>query len=426
MFFRAYTLFFGILLVLPAFGVDLDSPPIEYRSKTPNDRFAQLKSRIESGDFQLATTGREALGQILRELEVPAESQVLVFSKTSAQNSRISPDRPRCIFFSDNCYVGWVQGGSIEILTYDPDLGAVFYLVDPTQPRPAGPKIDRPASCLNCHERSSTGGVPGGLVRSVYAQKSGMPLFHAGSFYVGDDTEIANRWGGWYVTGSSGDQRHMGNAFATDEADSVSLSPLTESRAALEKLDAVIDTRNYPAGGTSDIVALMVLEHQVGMHNALSAANLGTRQLIHRTNAMRRSMGEPKLPRPEGTVKRVIESQSAKIVARLLFRNEHEMSDDGVEGGEAFQAAFAKNRLESADGRSLKDFRLYERLFKHRCSYVIYSEVFDHLTPWLKAEIYRQLAAALTSSSDPLSSHLSATERERILTILRETKPEFR
>ena len=202
--------------------------------------------------------------------------------------------------------------------------------------------------------------------------------------------------------------------------------PLADQHLALTRLNEIFDTHQYPAKGSSDVVALMIFEHQVAMHNTLSAANLSVRQLQHRTAAMRKAMDEPPLTVPEGTLKRVIESQATRIVEGLLFRNEHQMKGDGVEGGEAFATAFSRNRRPAADGRSLKDLRLYERLFKYRCSYVIYSEVFDHLTPWLKAEVYRQLHATLSGDSlEALSSHLSLTERDRILEILKETKHDW-
>lgn len=407
------------------YAVDIESAPIDYSESVPTDRFAVFKAKVESGDIKLSTARHEALLQVLEELEVPIESQVLVFSKTSAQNSLIGPSRPRAIYFSDDCYVGWAKGGSIEVLTYDPNLGAVFYLLDPTETTIAD-RFDRPASCLNCHERSSTGGVPGGLVRSVFAQQDGMPLFHAGSTYVDQSTPVEDRWGGWYVTGTVGDQTHLGNAIASEIEGNLAMRPVANDHLELEHLDRFFDTRKYPAKGSSDVVALMIFEHQIAMHNTLSAANLSVRQLQHRTAEMRLAMGEPPLKTPEGTLKRVIESQATRIVEGLLFRDEHLMKGDGVEGSESFAQAFAKNRKPAPDGRSLKDLRLYERLFKYRCSYVIYSEVFDHLTPWLKEEVYRQLSVTLSGTSlEALSSHLSLTERDRILEILKATKQDW-
>jgi len=36
-----------------------------------------------------------------------------VFSQTSFQLRKISPQRPRAIYFNDDVYVGWVRGGGV-------------------------------------------------------------------------------------------------------------------------------------------------------------------------------------------------------------------------------------------------------------------------------------------------------------------------
>ncbi|MEM7015399.1 MAG: hypothetical protein AAF585_28400 [Verrucomicrobiota bacterium] len=411
-----------------ASAVELDQEPINYWTRESHDPVALLERKIVAGEASLrGDSQKEVLRQLLDYLEVPIESQVLVYSQTSAQNSRIRPHRPRAIYFSDNCYVGWVQGGGIEVIAFDEHLGAVCYFIDVVKFHgEREPPFTRPRSCLNCHERSTTGNVPGVLVRSVFPARDGMPMFSAGTFYVDDSTPIENRWGGWYVTGNSGNQPHMGNAIAREEDSRFHLDPVVSDGIQLENLDGVIDSDPYLGGGHSDIVALMVFEHQVRMHNTLVAANLSIRQLRHRTEQMHKSFGEPMPEKPEGIYKRVIENQAKKIVERLLFRDEHILDDDGVEGGAAFQDAFLANRKPGADGRALKDLRLYERIFKYRCSYVIYSDVFDHLPQVLKDEVYRQLKDALSGAAgNESSNHLSWTERDRILEILLATKTDF-
>lgn len=409
-------------------AVEIDQEPINYWTRESQDPVAVLERKVAAGEASLrGDTPQEVLRKVLEYLDVPIESQVLVYSQTSAQNSRIRPHRPRAIYFSDNCYIGWVQGGGIEAIAFDEHIGAVLYFIDIAKfDGEHEPPFTRPRSCLNCHERSTTGNVPGALVRSVFPQSDGMPMFSAGTFYVDDSTPIENRWGGWYVTGSSGTQPHMGNAIAREEDSRFYLDPMMSEGIQLENLDGVIDGEPYLAGGHSDIVSLMVLEHQVRMHNTLVAANLSIRQLRHRTEQMHKSFGEPMPEKPEGTYKRVIENQAKKIVERMLFRDEHILEDDGIEGGDAFQDAFLENRKPGPDGRALKDLRLYERIFKYRCSYVIYSDVFDHLPQVLKDEVYRQLTDALSGpAGNESSNHLSWTERDRIREILLVTKPDF-
>jgi len=417
----------SLLLRAVAFSLEpYEEAPIHYWERPATDPVAHLRKDLRDGTFTLPeSSGPRALEAVLEYLDVPIESQVLVFSKTSAQNSHISPATPRAIYYSDDIYVGWVQGGGIEILSYDRHLGAVCWFLDLTGSRPQDPSfLSRPQSCMNCHVRSSTGGVPGGVVRSVAPSLTGLPYFEAGTHTVTQETPIRHRWGGWYVTGDAGAFSHQGNALAARGADgSFEFRPLLEDALEAEELSSVIDASRYPGGAKSDIVALLIMEHQIQLQNQVVSANGSVRRLHHHTNQLRASLGEPPLTEPEGTLARVIESQAREIVEGLLFRDEFPLGD-GVEGGEAFEEAFTRNRQVTQEGRSLKDLRLYQHVFKYRCSYTIYSEPFQHLTPWLKEEVYRQLRDALHSpEGSDASKHLSSTERERIFTILRETIP---
>ena len=410
-------------------GADYDQPPISYSSTEPRDPLAKIKKRIEAGEKLFKPgTGPEMLAQMLKLLDVPVESQVLVYSKTSAQNAKISPERPRAVYFSDEAYVGWVQNGNLEVTTFDPKLGAIFYLVDISE-LAAGeqPKFNRNANCLTCHAGGPTREVPGPLVRSVSAGPTGMPEFSAGTFFVGDDTPLENRWGGWYVTGDSGDQVHRGNTIAHIDPDSddgdIVLKPVISDPLHVDSLDEVIDTEPYLHGGRSDIVALMVLEHQVATQNTILQGSYEARRAIHRSRSLRRELGEKNPNALSETTRTLLEHQADRIVRKLLFADEFEMVDDGVEGDDSFQQAFAKNERESSEGRSLKDFRLYERLFKYRCSYLIYSSVFDNQPVPLRDAVYRRLHEVLVAPITPQGyEYLSESERERIFQIIVETK----
>lgn len=402
-------------------AVDFELEPINYWDSRTGDRFARL---LGSGVELSGGTPQEVLGKILFHLEIPKESQILVYSKTSAQNARISPETPRAIYFSDECYVGWVQGGAIEVMAFDANKGGIFYLVElgVRRGRVLG-EASRPQSCLNCHGRTPVGSIPGGLVRSVFAGWDGMPYFQQGSFAVDDSTVMENRWGGWYVTGNPGKHRHMGNAIAKENESGIVLAPMIAGMQPIKDLSGVLNSNAYLGGGQSDIVALMVFEHQVKLHNVLNFANLTVRQLSYRTEEMYRSLGEVVPTEPAGTLKRVIDSQSTLIVRHLLFTDEIPLKEEGVDGDHRFQTAFLKNRIATGDGRSFKDFRLYERLFKYRCSYLVYSEVFDNLPMVLKSEVWRKLKDGLTGLGTDLTRHLSASERKRIYQILSETHP---
>src|SRR5690606_15524431 len=108
--------------------------------------------------------------------QVPEESQVLVFSKTSKQNDRISPQTPRAIYFNEEVYIGYTLGGAVELAAIDPSLGPVFYLVEPAEQRSRPPVFQRDQSCLSCHGGPFSPGVPGLLVRSVFPAASGHPI----------------------------------------------------------------------------------------------------------------------------------------------------------------------------------------------------------------------------------------------------------
>jgi len=130
-----------------------EHPAIAYSKSAPADAVARLQKSIDAGEATLEyDTDRGYLPAVLKALKVPVSSQGLVFSRTSLQVDRIAPWTPRAIYFSDDVYVGWVQGGPImEIAAVDPSLGAVFYTV--TQEPGARPVIARQTrTCLQCHD----------------------------------------------------------------------------------------------------------------------------------------------------------------------------------------------------------------------------------------------------------------------------------
>jgi len=417
--------FLGLLMLsAEAFEPLYERAPIHYHETQPDTVVTRLLENAKPGGPLATGDDREILNNLLELLEVPVESQVLVFSKTSAQNSRISPRNPRAIYFSDDVYLGWVQGGEIEVASMDPKLGMVFHLIklttrEPNQP----PEMVRERSCLNCHAGSSNQNLPGVMVRSVFAERTGQPLFQAGTFHTRQDSQIEERWGGWYVTGSVEERSHMGNSLALGDRRSteISIEPLAEGP--LETLGSLFDVDPYLHGGQSDVVALMMLEHQVGMHNVLVEANLTTQTTLHRHREMQKAFGEPIDAPLSDTSERIFSHLTDRVLKQMLYVDEIELPG-GIEGGSAFQEAFARNRIKSSEGRSLRDFRLYGRLMKYRCSHLIYSESFDQLPDEIRNRILERLHGILT---DPVAwpdyAYLSDSERGHILEIVSETVP---
>src|SRR5262245_32959081 len=76
--------------------IPLDSPAIRY-TQDPNDPVARLEKRLEAGEAKLdyAGDGLGYLPSVLRLLGINADSQALVFSKTSIQLKHIAPRTPR-------------------------------------------------------------------------------------------------------------------------------------------------------------------------------------------------------------------------------------------------------------------------------------------------------------------------------------------
>ena len=171
-----------LAVVLGFFGfggsyvVPLDHDAIQYSKRPVSDPVSKLNGQTFEWE-----DGSGYLRSVLKALNVPVESQVLVFSKTSFQASRIGPVMPRALYFNDSVTVGYVRGGDVlEFAASDPKQGSIFYTLD--QDPAVKPRFERRDTCLQCHQSGATTGVPGLVVRSVYPERSGMPLFQSGSF----------------------------------------------------------------------------------------------------------------------------------------------------------------------------------------------------------------------------------------------------
>ena len=402
--------------------LQFESEPINYQDAPVHDRIAQLQQKVDDGEIQLSYEGRRGyLRDVLRLLEVPPSSQALVFSQTSFQLRKISPHRPRAVYFNDDTYVGWVQGGDvIEFAAVDPQQGAIFYTLD--QQRVSQPKFLRDrGQCMTCHASSRTQGVPGLLIRSVYADADGRPQLGSGTFTTDHRSPFTERWGGWYVSGTHGKLRHMGNCISRDRSNPEAID--IESGANRTDLKEFVDTTPY-LKPTSDIVALMVMEHQTQMHNYITLANFETRHAQHYDRIMNKALGRPEDYQSESTGRRIV-SAAEKLVRYMLLVDEFQLTSP-VKGVSEFAAEFSSlGPLDSQD-RSLRQLDLSSRLFKYPCSYLIYSDAFDSLPALVKQEVYRRLLEVLSGSDqDAQFEHLSSADRTAIREILTDTKPDF-
>jgi hypothetical protein len=376
---------------------------------------------------------------VLGELGIDVDTQMLVFSKTSLQVDKISPQSPRAIYFNDTVYVAWMPGGLVEISSVDSKLGPVFYTLeqrdagelrnageppDAGEPRSRAPSFERRTiRCLECHDTYSLtgGGVPRHLVGSGLIDQAGALASHEGWFLTTDQTPIRRRWGGWYVTGTHGEQVHMGNLVIRSAEHAAHLDLAATGN--VTDLDDLVDTRQY-LGSHSDIVALMVFEHQTHVQNVITRVSYDTRTALYEQSKRNREMGRDEAYVSEETSAR-IRSIAEPLVLALLLVDEAPLTG-AITGTSGFAERFAGLGPFDAESRSLRQLDLTRRLFLYPCSYVIYSEAFDALPERSKAYVYRRLKEVLGGEDRSAAfAHLSAADRDAILEILESTKPEF-
>lgn len=380
-----------------------DEDTIAYSKARPTGLVVRLQDRINNGEVKLKHDPAYGyLLSVLKELKVSTNSQMLVFSKTSFQRDRIGPRTPRAIFFSDDVYVGFIPGAPLmEISTADPRLGAVFYTL--SQTREDKPSFSRTDQCLECHASAKTMGVPGHLVRSFTTDENGIVDLKSGISLVNHRTPIEERWGGWYVSGTHGQQTHRGNligqsAFARQETEPNYVGNLTD-------LKRFFDVTDYPTPH-SDIVALMVLEHQTHMHNFITRLNY-----------------EAALALAQYGHVNYVKSISDSFLKYLLFTEEAPLRGP-IQGVSEFARSFSSRGPKDKKGRSLRQLDLRTRLFKYPCSYLIYSEQFDQLPNLMKEHLYRRLYEILQGTdTSPDFQIIPAETKRAILEILQQTKP---
>jgi hypothetical protein len=395
------------------FSLPLDHPAIQYSQRTGNDPIARVDRQLENAQTKLdyAPNGWGYLPALLKQLGINADSQVLVFSKTSIQISHISPRTPRAIYFNDDVAVGYVQNGEeLELSALDPRQGVFFYTLDTA--KAAQPGFARRDDCLRCHLGPITLGAPGILISSVHPRSEELRDVHGSSFVTDHRSSFAERWGGWYVTGTHGSQRHLGNNVALiDPLDPG--GPAVEGTQNVTGLAKMFDTSKYLAP-TSDIVALMTLEHQTRMTNLMTRVGWDARIALHDA-----ANGKE----PDNAVWKQLEPEIEEMVGYMLFTDEAPLGAP-VAGVSSFSKTFPQRGPVDRAGRSLRDFDLRTRLFRYPLSYMIYSAAFGGLPDLVRERVYRRLYDVLTGKDQSKKfARLSVEDRRAVLEIVRQTKP---
>lgn len=407
-----------LALAVPAFAQMEQDDPVErvihyYAPAGFADPVTRLQQRLNCGQVGLKFERKGGyLRSLLKELRVPVSSQGLVFSKTSSQADHTSPRTPRAVYFNNEVYVAWVpEGRLIDLTAVDPQRGPIFYTLEQ---KPGGPpKFIRRDECLRCHLGPKTVNVPGLLVRSAWTAGDGRALAEVEDFVSGHNSPLEARWGGWYVSGTHDGARHLGNTFATNAA----RPERTDFPAGgnVTDLRRRFDSARY-LSRHSDIVALMVLEHQVRMQNLLTRANHETRYAL---DAAANAGSDPAWPRQR------IGLAGELLLEYMLFRNEAALKGP-VKGTSGFAANFQRGGPRTKDGRSLRQLDLQTRLFRYPCSFLIYSESFDALPAEMKTYLWRRLGEILRGEDPkPAYATMSAADRQALREILLATKPEF-
>jgi hypothetical protein len=394
------------------FVAPLNHPAIEYAMRPPRDPVAELHRKIQDGTTELQFQGEQGyLRSLLRALDIPVESQIAVFSKTSLQGDRISPSNPRTIFFNDSVAVGWVRGGFTEIAAHDPEQGTNFYILGPD--RTAKPQFLPSERCLSCHFSRNSLDVPGMLVRSVFADADGVVMYQHGTHLSDHRSPLAERWGGMYVTGTHGSMRHMGNATASRLGAPEAM--ITNETLNVKSLPVKLDASGY-LSPHSDIVALMVFDHQMHMMNLITRVGFDFRVA---------SFIEEATKKPHEKIGQQLRGSVAELVDYLLFVDEAPLTAK-IAGTSGFTEQFAAQGPKDSKGRSLREFDLERRMMRYPCSYMIYTAAFDGLPEKARTAIYERIWQILSGQEkDKKYARLSAEDRRSIVEILRETKKDL-
>ncbi len=383
-----------------------EDPAIAYSTAPVNNVVDDLNRRLQDGSAALTFDGRSGyLKSALAALKLSADSQMLVFDKLSLQARLINPTNPRALFFSDRTVLGWVRDGDvIEVAAHDEKAGIVFYTLE--QQPTARPVFKREFKCLGCHVTGDTLGVPGLIMFST------VPASTDPEHVVMMDhrNPLAERWGGWFVTGNSGAARHLGNQ-----------APALDGRSgvAVPSVSGLFDPEGFPAA-SSDIAALLTFSHQTHMVNLLTRASWEARAADPRLHGDRES--EPgQLERAELMMSGVAE----EVVDYMLFIDEEPLPN-AVSGRSGFAERMSAEGPRDGKGRSLYELDLTRRLLKYPCSYLIYSPAFDALPAMAKAPIYKRMWQVLAGEvPGPRYRSLSLADRRAIVEILKDTKADL-
>jgi hypothetical protein len=392
-------------------------PAIAYDSTPSHDPVAELTRKLQNGSAHLTfENGSGYLRSVLQALNVPIESQIAVFSKTSLQLERINPSNPRTLFFNDSVVVGWMGGGMIELAAHDPRQGVKFYTL--RQQSEYRPGFAPDTTCLRCHISDASLGVPGMMVRSMYTAPDGSTRLVYGGSFTDHRSPFPERYGGWYVTGDTGAAHHLGNVTITPQD-----TPEALAAAPAIHLDALPVAAGLYLSRYSDIAALLTFDHQMHMINLITRIGWEARVASNQTRPPTLLSLDPAASKRSAAA--MLEDAAAEFVDYLLFIDEAPLPSR-IRSTSGFPEAFAARGPFDQRGRSLRQIDLNKRLLKYPCSYMIYSDAFEALPVETKAAIYKRIWQVLSgSAAEKKYARLTSADRRAVAEILRDTKKDL-
>ena len=315
------------------------------------DPIAILQGQLDRGEVELDFSSPQGyLESVLEVLDIPLSSQTLVFSKTSFQAPRISPESPRALYFNDDVYLGWVKGGPVvEIAAVHPKFGTIFYTLD--QKETAKPQFERETvRCISCHlPARSQIPIPRLLVMSILPSRSGDAV---GPYVLTttDRSPLRERWGGWYVTGTHGDQIHRGNMMVGGSPEANAAAMKRSRRANVTDLTDRFDTKDYLTRH-SDIIALSLLAHQSEVHNLIGEASHAIRIAVRRETVTAQDKGHSRQTM-------AIVTEMIEPLLRALLLSDSAPLNATITGSTDFASEFVARGPFDSRGRSLRDLDL--------------------------------------------------------------------
>jgi hypothetical protein len=382
--------------------IDFKAAPHSYLEAQPKDRFAELQEKVQQGEVKLDTSNDKAfLSSLLEALNIPITSQIMVFSASSLQSEIINPRNPRSLYFNEDTYLGWVPGGLVEIIAADPEMGPMFYVYDRLQPGGPVPGVQRSTKCMNCHAGNATRRLPGLIAESLLVSQAGSSLETYRRDVQGHQIPLEDRFGGWHLTGDHHLSSHKANVMGLAQNRKIEKTPVPPGQFSDLGLHLL---------PTSDILPHLIHEHQIGFENRLVYAIYTVRQLKHENRGM---LG--------AAAKAEIEERAQEMARYIMFADEAKFPSRGITGDPAYAQDFLRDRKVTEAGLSLKDFDMRTHMFKHRCSYMLYTDTWKQAPKELKERIYYHMALYLRDQPDAQHAHLAPGERMAVRGILKET-----